>query len=39
MEQNFIKHGDNIVAITGNARCTSGDCPYIKEAGDCKGDI
>lgn len=39
MEQNFIKHGDDVVAITGNARCTNGDCPYIKYAGDCTGNI
>lgn len=31
MEQNIIKHGDNIVTITGNARCTNADCPYIKK--------
>lgn len=39
MEQNFIQHGDNIVTITGHIRCTNGDCPYIKEIGDCPGDI
>lgn len=39
MEQNFIRHGDNIVTITGNARCTNGDCPYINEVGDCPGNI
>mgnify|MGYP006868360848 CR=1 FL=1 len=27
MEQNFIRHGDDFVVITGNARCTNGDCP------------
>ncbi len=26
MEQNFIQHGDNIVTITGNTRCTNADC-------------
>lgn len=35
MEQRFIQHGDNIVTITGNTRCTNGDCPYIKYVGDC----
>jgi hypothetical protein len=39
MEQRFIQHGDNIVTITGNARCTNDDCPYIKEIGDCPGNI
>lgn len=39
MEQNFIQHGDDIVTITGNARCTNGDCPYINEVGDCLGNI
>ena len=39
MEQRFIKHGDDIVTVTGNTRCTNGDCPYIKEIGDCLGDI
>ena len=39
MEQNFIKHGDDIVTITGNTSCTNGDCPYIKYVGDCPGDI
>lgn len=39
MEQRFIRHGDNIVTITGNSRCTNGDCPYINEVGDCPGNI
>ena len=39
MEQNFIKHGDNIVTITGNTRCTNADCPYINYVGECPGDI
>lgn len=39
MEQRFIKHGDDVVTITGNARCTNGDCPYINEIGDCLGNI
>ena len=39
MEQSFIKHGDNIITITGNVRCTNGDCPYIKYVGDCPGNI
>lgn len=39
MEQRFIQHGDNIVTITGNTRCTNGDCPYIKYVGDCPGNI
>ena len=39
MEKQFIQHGDNIVTITGNTRCTNGDCPYIKEVGDCPGNI
>lgn len=38
MEQKFIQYGDDIVTITGNSRCTNGDCPYI-EVGDCIGDI
>lgn len=39
MEQNFIKYGDDIVTITGNTSCTNGNCPYIKYAGDCPGNI
>ena len=39
MEELFIKHGDNIVTITGNVRCANADCPYINEIGDCLGDI
>ena len=39
MEQRFIQHGDDIVVITGNIRCTNADCPYIKEIGDCPGNI
>lgn len=39
MEQRFIQHGDDFVVITGNIRCTNADCPYIKEIGDCTGDI
>ena len=39
MEQSFIKHGDNIITINGNARCANGDCPYINEVGDCPGNI
>ena len=39
MEQNFIRHGDDFVVITGNDRCTNGDCPYIKYVGDCPGNI
>ena len=39
MEQNFIRHGDNIVTITGNTRCTNVNCPNINEVGDCPGDI
>ena len=39
MEQSFIKHGDNIITITGNTRCTNGDCPYINEVEDCPGNI
>lgn len=35
MEQRFIQYGDNIITITGNARCTNGDCPYITEVGEC----
>ena len=31
--------GDDFIVITGNTRCTNGDCPYIKEVGDCTGDI
>lgn len=38
-ERNFIQHGDNIVTITGNVRCTNADCPYINYVGDCPGDI
>lgn len=37
MEQNFIQYGDDFVVITGKARCTNGDCPYIKYVGDCPG--
>lgn len=39
MEQQFIRHGDNIITVTGNTRCTNGDCPYINEVGDCIGNI
>lgn len=39
MEQKFIKHGDNIVTITGDVRCTNTDCPYINCVGCCTGDI
>ena len=39
MEERFIKHGDDVVVITGNVRCTNGDCPYINEVGDCIGNI
>ena len=39
MEQNIIRHGDNIVTITGNTRCINGDCPYINEVGDCLSNI
>ena len=39
MEQNFIQHGDDFIIINGNARCTNGDCPYIKYVGDCPGNI
>lgn len=39
MEQNFIKHGDDIVTITGNTRCTNADCTYISYVGCCTGDI
>lgn len=39
MEQNFIRHRDDFVVINGNARCTKSDCPYIKYAGDCPGNI
>ena len=39
MKQSFIRHGDDFVVINGNARCTNGDCPYIKYVGDCPGDI
>ena len=39
MEQRFIQHGDDFVVITGIARCTNRDCPYIKYVGDCPGDI
>lgn len=27
MEQNYIQHGDDIITITGNTRCTNRDCP------------
>lgn len=39
MEQSFIKHGDDVVSITGNVRCTNGECPYINYVGDCPGNI
>ena len=39
MDQNFIQHGDDFVVITGNTRCTNGDCPYITEVGECLGNI
>ena len=39
MDQRFIQHGDDFVVITGNTRCTNGDCPYINEVEDCPGDI
>ena len=25
--------------MTGNTRCTNGECPYIKYVGDCPGNI
>ena len=39
MEQQFIRHGDDIITITGNTRCTNADCPCINEVGDCIGNI
>lgn len=39
MEQRFIRHGEDIITITGNARCTNADCLYIKEVGCCTGNI
>lgn len=39
MEQRFIQHGDDFVVITGKAHCTNANCPYIKEVGDCPGNI
>lgn len=39
MENNFIKHGDDIVTITGSIRCTNADCPYISHTGCCTGNI
>ena len=36
MDQNFIQHGDDFITITGNARCTNGDCPYIDDIGICR---
>lgn len=39
MEQNFIRHGDDVTTITGNIRCTNAGCPYINEVGDCLGNI
>lgn len=39
MEQNFMKHGDDIITIIGDIRCTNGNCPYINEVGDCIGNI
>lgn len=39
MEQNYIKHGDDIITIIGDIRCTNGNCPYINEVGDCIGNI
>ena len=39
MAERIIKHGDNIVTITGKTRCTNGDCPYINYVGDCPGNI
>lgn len=39
MEQNFIQHGDDIITINGHIRCANADCPYIKEIGECTGDI
>lgn len=38
MDQNFIRHVDDFVVITGNTCCTNANCPYI-EVGDCIGDI
>ncbi len=35
MEQSFIKHGDDIVTITGDIRCTNRECPYINYVGCC----
>lgn len=39
MEQSFIKHGYDVVNITGNSRCTNGNCPYVNYVGDCLGNI
>ncbi len=39
MEKSFVKYGDDIVTITGDIRCTNGDCPYINYLGDCLGNI
>ena len=39
MEEQFIKHGDNIVTIAGKTRCTNGDCPYLNYVGNCPGNI
>ena len=39
MEERFIQHDDDFVVITGNTRCTNGDCPYINEVGDCPCNI
>lgn len=39
MDQNFIRHGDDFVVITGNARCAKADCPYIQEIGECPCNI
>ena len=39
MEEQFIKHGDDIATVTGNVRCTKGDCPYLNYVEDCLGNI
>ena len=39
MGERFIRHGDNIVTITGNTCCTYGDCPYLNYVGDCQVNI
>lgn len=35
----FPTYGDDIVTITVNTSCTNANCPYIKEVGDCPGNI